>query len=105
MKGAATERHTGAFYAQSLEIHGDRKSTRLNSSHRTISYAVFCLKKKNEAHGVDGDLGVSEKRTFDRSVLCWVDHYERRSVCVIGEEHYVEILFIHVSEMCSHARR
>src|SRR5437867_9970635 len=26
----------------------DRKSTRLNSSHRTISYAVFCLKKKNE---------------------------------------------------------
>src|SRR5207248_9442439 len=24
---------------------GDRKSTRLNSSHRTISYAVFCLKK------------------------------------------------------------
>src|SRR5437867_5669881 len=27
---------------------GDRKSTRLNSSHRTISYAVFCLKKKKE---------------------------------------------------------
>src|SRR2546430_11669839 len=28
---------------------GDRKSTRLNSSHSQISYAVFCLKKKNEA--------------------------------------------------------
>src|SRR5438094_5919266 len=28
----------------------DRKSTRLNSSHRTISYAVFCLKKKNKTH-------------------------------------------------------
>src|SRR5437867_7738504 len=27
-------------------ITSDRKSTRLNSSHRTISYAVFCLKKK-----------------------------------------------------------
>src|SRR5699024_11356336 len=27
---------------------GDRKSTRLNSSHVSISYAVFCLKKKNE---------------------------------------------------------
>src|SRR5207248_10817947 len=27
-------------------IPTDRKSTRLNSSHRTISYAVFCLKKK-----------------------------------------------------------
>src|SRR5690606_39952887 len=29
-------------------IHGDRKSTRLNSSHVKISYAVFCLKKKKE---------------------------------------------------------
>src|SRR5207248_9170775 len=28
-------------------IGRDRKSTRLNSSHRTISYAVFCLKKKS----------------------------------------------------------
>src|SRR3712207_7745651 len=27
--------------------HQDRKSTRLNSSHANISYAVFCLKKKN----------------------------------------------------------
>src|SRR5262250_3794766 len=28
----------------------DRKSTRLNSSHRCISYAVFCLKKKKNTH-------------------------------------------------------
>src|SRR2546427_3485705 len=28
--------------------HGDRKSTRLNSSHSQISYAVFCLKKKKK---------------------------------------------------------
>src|SRR3712207_7641018 len=28
------------------ELHQDRKSTRLNSSHANISYAVFCLKKK-----------------------------------------------------------
>src|SRR5207248_8586365 len=33
--------------AQPGGSHPDRKSTRLNSSHRTISYAVFCLKKKN----------------------------------------------------------
>src|SRR5437867_10118647 len=41
---------------QVLHLHGraadavrpDRKSTRLNSSHRTISYAVFCLKKKKK---------------------------------------------------------
>src|SRR5260221_9874508 len=29
-----------------IEVRGDRKSTRLNSSHTVISYAVFCLKKK-----------------------------------------------------------
>src|SRR2546430_7501027 len=29
-------------------FHGDRKSTRLNSSHSQISYAVFCLKKKTK---------------------------------------------------------
>src|SRR5437867_7776822 len=31
----------------------DRKSTRLNSSHRTISYAVFCLKKKKKSTFID----------------------------------------------------
>src|SRR2546427_5715394 len=38
----------------------DRKSTRLNSSHSQISYAVFCLKKKKERylslHGLEGRL-------------------------------------------------
>src|SRR3712207_7467584 len=32
---------------QHEQRRGDRKSTRLNSSHANISYAVFCLKKKN----------------------------------------------------------
>src|SRR3712207_8161852 len=31
-----------------LRSRADRKSTRLNSSHANISYAVFCLKKKNQ---------------------------------------------------------
>src|SRR5258705_9084472 len=31
-------------------VRSDRKSTRLNSSHLGISYAVFCLKKKKSAH-------------------------------------------------------
>src|SRR5438034_3852910 len=34
---------------------GDRKSTRLNSSHTVISYAVFCLKKKKTLVTVVGD--------------------------------------------------
>src|SRR3712207_8953291 len=40
----------GRHSEKSLAIachHTDRKSTRLNSSHANISYAVFCLKKKN----------------------------------------------------------
>src|SRR5258708_31023457 len=37
----------GAIYPA---LRRDRKSTRLNSSHQIISYAVFCLKKKNNTH-------------------------------------------------------
>src|SRR5207245_4949323 len=33
---------------EQIGVEGDRKSTRLNSSHGSISYAVFCLKKKKE---------------------------------------------------------
>src|SRR3712207_8023673 len=36
--------------AEASEPGGDRKSTRLNSSHANISYAVFCLKKKKKTN-------------------------------------------------------
>src|SRR5690349_23985384 len=39
----------GMLFASLTEML-DRKSTRLNSSHVEISYAVFCLKKKNRRH-------------------------------------------------------
>src|SRR3712207_8989200 len=48
----ARQRHGGRVEVAALEQRGpaleqvDRKSTRLNSSHANISYAVFCLKKK-----------------------------------------------------------
>src|SRR3989449_5887147 len=45
LRGAVRDPALGARYAAVL---GDRKSTRLNSSHGYISYAVFCLKKKNK---------------------------------------------------------
>src|SRR5207248_9288012 len=52
VKSVIRRAHQGAGFDM-LEAHGfgeklDRKSTRLNSSHRTISYAVFCLKKKKK---------------------------------------------------------
>src|SRR5438270_7478127 len=43
------------FVADRLRrLHKDRKSTRLNSSHSQISYAVFCLKKKKREEQSNG---------------------------------------------------
>src|SRR5256884_6042480 len=42
----AAAMHRAEFARLGVEAHLDRKSTRLNSSHGYISYAVFCLKKK-----------------------------------------------------------
>src|SRR5256885_12025551 len=39
-----------APWRHGLAWHADRKSTRLNSSHLVISYAVFCLKKKKKCN-------------------------------------------------------
>src|SRR2546430_7885333 len=47
--------------------HEDRKSTRLNSSHSQISYAVFCLKKKEEDERLSRLLSVGQK--FGAAVL------------------------------------
>src|SRR5258708_21427469 len=41
--------------ARPRKASGDRKSTRLNSSHQIISYAVFCLKKKKKKKVTDRD--------------------------------------------------
>src|SRR2546427_10730086 len=46
---------TGATSTQPVSFERDRKSTRLNSSHSQISYAVFCLKKKKKKH-IQNDL-------------------------------------------------
>src|SRR2546422_4799057 len=40
--------HNRSFQRTAVTIFQDRKSTRLNSSHGYISYAVFCLKKKKK---------------------------------------------------------
>src|SRR3712207_8431663 len=44
--GAAEQRAQGVRLRRAGRLALDRKSTRLNSSHANISYAVFCLKKK-----------------------------------------------------------
>src|SRR5688572_31210893 len=47
---ADAERNPGAAAEREVE---DRKSTRLNSSHSQISYAVFCLKKKKKKKNIN----------------------------------------------------
>src|SRR4051812_22940425 len=47
---AALPRLRDGFDALAATRRADRKSTRLNSSHMSISYAVFCLKKKKETN-------------------------------------------------------
>src|SRR2546430_8803926 len=56
---------------------GDRKSTRLNSSHSQISYAVFCLKKKKREHRTRAAEIAASNQSFtqDRALLQYVmDH-------------------------------
>src|SRR2546430_16511651 len=47
---APDKRREAPLKAPDKRREADRKSTRLNSSHSQISYAVFCLKKKKEKH-------------------------------------------------------
>src|SRR5437588_8124827 len=47
-KGVFFKCHHSGFYLGDVQYIIDRKSKRLNSSHTVISYAVFCLKKKQE---------------------------------------------------------
>src|SRR5690625_7070235 len=47
MHYVAAADNQNALLSQRRQLRADRKSTRLNSSHVAISYAVFCLKKKN----------------------------------------------------------
>src|SRR5256885_13146221 len=50
LQSIAAHADAGARERLGLRALGDRKSTRLNSSHLVISYAVFCLKKKKESY-------------------------------------------------------
>src|SRR5258708_27133002 len=51
-----TESDAAALRRTAAVMRKDRKSTRLNSSHQIISYAVFCLKKKKTLHKSGGAL-------------------------------------------------
>src|SRR5258708_22835490 len=59
------------YPALAAPINRDRKSTRLNSSHQIISYAVFCLKKKKKEHNRATSDGREHARTYLSAALSW----------------------------------
>src|SRR5256885_9974590 len=66
------------------ESHRDRKSTRLNSSHLVISYAVFCLKKKKKTethipHTLPTNLATMPRPTSTTYRSC--DNHDSISLC------------------------
>src|SRR2546430_9201071 len=62
---------TGVREAADIAADIDRKSTRLNSSHSQISYAVFCLKKKKNTYkDIGTDLNVTAA-----AMLWWPTYY------------------------------
>src|SRR6266513_3758845 len=59
----------GYTLGEFFDVWGDRKSTRLNSSHVSISYAVFCLKKKKNKLNV----GLSKKEYQSECLLVFAN--------------------------------
>src|SRR5205807_5698744 len=78
----------------------DRKSTRLNSSHLVISYAVFCLKKKHPKH-----IGIQEEIPRDGIGMCAVLMSDRRGAA--GHlEHRTVVGILHLTrDPCFYSRR
>src|SRR5207245_5066832 len=70
--------HQGQDQPEGNSHPRDRKSTRLNSSHGSISYAVFCLKKKNEPeHEQPGNRKKSGKKRLLHRAGAGVDPTEQ----------------------------
>src|SRR6266581_3515331 len=110
----------GRAWERSLQRARDRKSTRLNSSHPSISYAVFCLKKKNgaaafaaAAPGAEaergrlrlGEAGFLEQRRIGPAVLAAMRADEphqalRQDRIQRGDE--AEQIDVHVHEAADH---
>src|SRR2546429_2584593 len=79
----------------------DRKSTRLNSSHGYISYAVFCLKKKKNTHSIKSSPAEAIGETFSTicmSVTIWM--VARQQEIGVDDEFGYEIQLRCTREMC-----
>src|SRR6202521_3770780 len=79
----------------------DRKSTRLNSSHLRISYAVFCLKKKTKSDSTDPDVAArdtswSPGNTDDGALVATCEWL--RQLCGCGRVCFVGLFFFFLNK-------
>src|ERR1039458_10331920 len=75
----------------------DRKSTRLNSSHLGISYAVFCLKytsKRQRTHGIDGFQSIGEVMELSGQAL---DFARDGPVQILGDAALLQLYVGHAN--------
>src|SRR2546422_424819 len=81
----------------------DRKSTRLNSSHGYISYAVFCLKKKKkkQAHHLTIESLEESQAECRKLTAATINHVFAINVCVLCYNSVVLILVIFASDALS----
>src|SRR5689334_24485646 len=94
-----SNRRSGYERMRDREVAADRKSTRLNSSHSSISYAVFCLKKKKKKlfrMSEDGfeELASSDIDTIPEVALDIMDHMA--SLAIDAPPSAVSLLFSRV---------
>src|SRR5258708_26861085 len=68
--------------ASSISRTRDRKSTRLNSSHQIISYAVFCLKKKKQIY--TSSKANMHLRYISNDIICIIALKNERISCKVG---------------------
>src|SRR5207244_7345117 len=78
-RSAQHARQTEHRLAAARQAGGDRKSTRLNSSHQIISYAVFCLKKKKKKHHPHKHPRTATTQATNQAVYRTVHHHASRS--------------------------
>src|SRR5256886_8583354 len=71
----------------------DRKSTRLNSSHSQISYAVFCLKKQN-AHTLQASVLPAATRTSAGVVITATCPYAHAACCGVAYQAHPHIEYV-----------
>src|SRR5258708_13948408 len=67
--GDSMHRLIQGHFGSSPSVIADRKSTRLNSSHQIISYAVFCLKKKKKQIPIPRYCERVTQHTYERKYL------------------------------------